>query len=318
MRIAVLLVVTLCTLACAQSPTTQPYRVELADWVNGGNGRSVPVKLYMPATGEGPWPVVVVSHGLGGSREGLAYLGQTLASNGYVSVHLQHVGSDESVWKGVPLLQLQKALTAAASGEQLINRVEDVKFALDEITRQSTDSDSPLFGKVDLDKIAMAGHSFGAVTTQVICGQSGPSGDGGRRERSDARIKCGVVLSPSPARLGEQDAAFASIHLPMLFATGTKDQSHIRGDTKPQARRVPFDHVVGIDAYLAIFDDADHAFFNGRPRADAKEKLRQDVLAKYVIAFLDAYLKDDEAAKKSLRDGEVARLLKGAGTFEMK
>jgi predicted dienelactone hydrolase len=33
-------------------------------------GHDIPLKIYHPGGGAGPFPVVVFSHGLGGSREG--------------------------------------------------------------------------------------------------------------------------------------------------------------------------------------------------------------------------------------------------------
>src|SRR5689334_10887401 len=60
--------------------------------------RELPVLVYLPAA-KSPAPVVLFSHGLGGSRAGPAYLGKHWASRGYVAVFLQHPGSDESVWK---------------------------------------------------------------------------------------------------------------------------------------------------------------------------------------------------------------------------
>ena len=69
----------------------------LEDWQDSARDRSVPVKIYYPEKGTGPFPVVLFSHGLGGSRNGYSYLGEHWASHGYVSVHLQHVGSDGAV-----------------------------------------------------------------------------------------------------------------------------------------------------------------------------------------------------------------------------
>ena len=54
----------------------------------------MPVKIYYPVDLSEPAPAVIVSHGLGGSREGYAYLGRHLASHGYVVVHVTHLGSD--------------------------------------------------------------------------------------------------------------------------------------------------------------------------------------------------------------------------------
>ena len=78
-----------------------PYAVETAcyDWQDKPRQREVPVKIYFPKTGDGPFPVIIFSHGLGGSRDGYEYLGRHWASHGYVSVHLQHKGSDTAVWK---------------------------------------------------------------------------------------------------------------------------------------------------------------------------------------------------------------------------
>jgi predicted dienelactone hydrolase len=55
-----------------------------------------------PATGPGPFPVIVFSHGLGGSREGYKYLGRHWASYGYVAVHVEHLGSDTAAFTKRP------------------------------------------------------------------------------------------------------------------------------------------------------------------------------------------------------------------------
>src|SRR2546423_15576637 len=69
-----------------------PYAVEVIryDWLDGKRERKVPVKIYFPKSGNAAFPVIIFSHGLGGSREGYEYLGRHWASHGYVSVHLQH------------------------------------------------------------------------------------------------------------------------------------------------------------------------------------------------------------------------------------
>lgn len=81
--------------------------------------RKVPIKVYLPS-GDSPTPVVLFSHGLGGSREGFKHGGEHWARRGYVAVFLQHPGSDESVWRGASLGQRRSALTEAANGQNLI------------------------------------------------------------------------------------------------------------------------------------------------------------------------------------------------------
>src|ERR1700682_6560759 len=60
--------------------------------------RDIPIRVYLPKENK-PAPVVLFSHGLGGSREGYAFLRNRWAARGYVAVFLQRPGSDDSVWK---------------------------------------------------------------------------------------------------------------------------------------------------------------------------------------------------------------------------
>ena len=81
--------------------TPGSYRVAewTGEWRDASRDRTIPVRIYYPAQGSGPFPVIVFSHGLGGSRDGYRYLGERWASRGYVSVHLQHPGSDKELLK---------------------------------------------------------------------------------------------------------------------------------------------------------------------------------------------------------------------------
>jgi predicted dienelactone hydrolase len=60
--------------------------------------RALPIRVYLPAASKAA-PVVLFSHGLGGSRENNPYLGKHWSARGYAVVFVQHPGSDESVWK---------------------------------------------------------------------------------------------------------------------------------------------------------------------------------------------------------------------------
>ncbi len=47
-------------------------------------------------------PLVVFSHGIGGSRQGYSYLGKHWSARGVASLHVQHIGSDAALWRGNP------------------------------------------------------------------------------------------------------------------------------------------------------------------------------------------------------------------------
>jgi hypothetical protein len=70
---------------------------------------------------------------------------------------------------------------------------------------------SVLRGRMDLSRIGMSGHSFGAITTQAVSGQCYASG--GQRF-TDPRIDAAILFSPSRPRRGTPEEAFAKVPLP--------------------------------------------------------------------------------------------------------
>jgi predicted dienelactone hydrolase len=52
--------------------------------LDSDRNREVPVKIYLNSSTE-PQPVVLFSHGLGGSRNASPYLGNHWAENGYIA-----------------------------------------------------------------------------------------------------------------------------------------------------------------------------------------------------------------------------------------
>src|SRR5882762_7531630 len=118
--------------------------------------RDIPIRVYLPKE-KTPAPVVLFSHGLGGSREGSAFLGTHWAARGYVAVFLQHPGSDESVWKDKPPAQRLSAMRAAADLENFVLRVDDVRAVLDQLEQWNKAAGHPLSGRLDMKRVGMAG-----------------------------------------------------------------------------------------------------------------------------------------------------------------
>jgi len=157
------------------------------EWRDAARERAVPVRLYLPAgaSPEHPVPLVVFSHGIGGSRAGYSYLGQFWASQGYASLHLQHVGSDRQLWFGSPFALVAR-LRGAASESEAIARVQDLHFALDQLLAGDTGS------RIDANRIVAAGHSYGANTTLLAAGAQ-VERNGQRLDFRDPRIKAAIV-----------------------------------------------------------------------------------------------------------------------------
>jgi predicted dienelactone hydrolase len=307
--------------ATAYKRAVGPHEIDtlLIDWKDGKRERDVPVKLYFPKKGDGPFPVIVFSHGLGGSREGYAYLGRHWAGHGYVCVHLQHKGSDEDVWKGKTnaMEELRKAVKVPANATA---RPLDVRFALDELAKLNR-AEGKLKGRLDLERVGLAGHSFGAFTTLACAGQTflGPLGGGARL--AEPRVKAAIAMSPQAPR-GKADAkkAFAAVKVPMFHMTGTLDDGVAITETKPADRRVPYDSIAAKDQYLLIFKDGDHMVFAGAAKARGKrdnDARFHDLLRQGSTAFWDAHLKGDAKAKAWLT-GSFKGMLGGDGTFEFR
>lgn len=300
-----------------------PHKVGtvLYDWLDAKRGRPVPVKIYYPADLQAPAPLVVFSHGLGGTREGYEYLGRQWASYGYISLHVQHVGSDDAVWQG-QVRPMQALRQAAIRPENAVNRVRDVSFVIDEMAKLAA-APGLFQGRVDLGKVGLAGHSFGANTTLVAAGQIFLLPGGQTVGFAEPRIKAAIPMSaPAPRSQANLDQVFAGIAIPCLHMTGTLDESPI-GETQASDRRLPFDHIAGAEQYLVTFTGGDHMIFSGRPRNDAaglgeKDAFFQDLIRQATTAFWDAYLLGDVRAKAWLSGGELASLLDGDGALETK
>lgn len=277
--------------------------------------REIPLRVWLPAvpaagaTGPAPAPapvpVIVFSHGLGGSREGYAFLGRQWAARGYVVVHPQHAGSDDGVWKDVPPEQRLGALKQAANVRNFVARAEDVRAVLDTLERWNAEPGHPLYGRLDMTAVGMAGHSFGAVTTQAVSGESFPFV--GTRY-TDVRIRAALPMSPSAPRRGDPAKAFGDVSIPWLAMTGTRDVAPI-GDATLDSRLAVYRTLPRGSKYELVLDGAEHSAFSDRAlptdRAPRNPAHHRAILA-LSTAFWDAYLRRDEAARAWL-DGDGPR-----------
>ncbi len=298
--------------------STASYSVSSVDrvWFDAGRGRNVPARIYYPAarSESEKFPVIVFSTGLGRSRDDCAYLGRHWASCGYVSVHVQHKGSDEEVRQGNlrPRKELQRAFYAP---ENIRNRPMDVIFAIGQLEQMQRVESAPE-NRCDLTRIGVAGHDFGAQTVLALAGGVLP----GQIAFVEPRVKAVVAMS-SPVPLGQVplDLAYGDIALPCLHITGTADNS-IVATTQASQRRLPFDHAFGADQYLVTFHGADHMTYSGhiRPANGAHDAMFQRLIAECSAVFWDAYLKDDAGAKAWLSGAAIRSHLGGAGRVEQK
>jgi predicted dienelactone hydrolase len=278
-------------------------------WTDPVRQRSLPLRLRLPP-GDRPVPLVLFSHGLGGSVEAGTLWAQAWAASGIATLHLQHPGSDRAVF-----LRGAQAMRAAATGEQLMQRVADVRFVLLELQRRQAD-EPEFLARLRLTTIGLAGHSFGAHTTLAVAGQR--AGRAGALDLSDPRPRAFAAFSPAMPDF-PSETAFEAMRRPTLCLTGSLDGDPLAppgsGDRAARGdwRRAVFDALPAPDKAELWLADADHMTFGGqmlesfgfierqRPDAARAQAARHRALiAEVSTLWWRAQLLDDAAARRAL------------------
>lgn len=274
-----------------------PYRITDFDWVDSARSRPVPARLYWPTAARSGMltPVVVFSHGIGGSRQGYSYLGKHWSAHGVASLHVQHVGSDVALWSGNPFGVLGR-LQAAAQEREAIARAADVRFALD---RMLSDTPGGYAAAVDRERIVAAGHSYGANTTLLTIGAQVVR-NGQTIDCLDSRFSAAIIIS-APPFYGEPDlaAVLDKVSVPTIHVTSTADMIEIPGyRSGVEDRLAVFEAIPHPHKLLAVFQGGSHSMFTDRTYTggrslNARVKLATADLA---LAFFDLIFERDDAA----------------------
>ncbi len=313
------------------SPGTYKTESSLATWRDASRQRDVPVKHYFPHTTAAKngaaevakFPVILFSHGLGGNREAGKRWAEHWASHGFIVVSVQHMGSDEALWKGAAPRDIPEKMKAGITLSNLGLRVGDVHFVIDEIIRRIEARD-PAFVNADPKRIGMSGHSFGAQTTLAVTGQKAPTLGG--QSGLDSRITAAIAFSPNARNKNNLTRQFGDIKLPFFSVTGSDDGSILGDGTKAEDRRLPFENMPSGQKYLVVFDGGDHAIFGGsefrqrRPETARDTSIQTGVMAG-TLAFWSAYLRQDDAAREwlnRLEQGGFKATLVPSDIFEQK
>lgn len=116
-----------------------------------------------PLRSEGPYPVILFSHGSGGIRFQSVFQTPHLASHGYVVISPDHHGNTLYDLFINPNAQDPSQLAKAAS-----NRPLDMKFSMEQIKKRVETEGELLYGLAKFDKVGSTGHSFGGMTSVLV------------------------------------------------------------------------------------------------------------------------------------------------------
>ncbi|AMR31722.1 chlorophyllase [Mucilaginibacter sp. PAMC 26640] len=174
------------------------------------------VRVSAPVSGTA-LPIIIFSHGFGSSMDAYAPLVNYWAAHGFVVIQPTFLDSRTLS------LNLQDDHSQAIKA-YLHNplksvmwryRVDDLKTTLDQL-ELIEDAVPGLKGRLDKNRIAAVGHSFGAQTTATLLGTRVIGTDGNLSEDfTDSRIKAGILLSVGGCG-GEALSPFAKEHFPHL------------------------------------------------------------------------------------------------------
>ena len=253
--------------AASEAKPERTFETLLTYPAAGPAGR--PAVSNAPAA-SGPFPLVVFSHGSGiSSPVRYELLFNAWAAAGYVVA--------------APKYPLSSTSLPNASGDA-VNQPADVTFLISEMMRLSADRASPYARLVDGERVAVAGHSLGAMTTLGVAFNACCV---------DRRIDAGIVLAGGQAFF-PPDQWFATIRTPILVVHGDDDRVvRISEGQKVFADAPP------PKAMLTVFGgDHGRPFGGGLATTENPERLGAtlngptQIVNTAAVAFLDRYLKD--------------------------
>jgi dienelactone hydrolase len=206
------------------------------------DGSPVPARLYGDWNDGGCPPTVLVSHGLGGSEDGLRYLGEGLAVSGYRVAVMGHRESGRRAL--IEVMAAREKEPLIADPRKFEGRFMDLDAALSYAVRDCRPA-----------LLVLAGHSMGAATVMVEAGATGKVATGAA-DRFDAY----VAISPQGVGWMFDHGAWRNISKPVLMVTGTRDSGY---DGDYETRLAAFDGLLPGRKRLAVIPDATHLNLGG-------------------------------------------------------
>ncbi|MEU3052636.1 alpha/beta hydrolase family protein [Streptomyces griseus] len=270
------------------------------------------VRVSVPLTGEGKLPVILLSHGQGfsnnlSSLNGYAPLVSFWAAHGFAVIQPTHLSSTTlklpADTPGAPMHWRSRAEDIS----RLIDRLDEIEAAV-----------PGLAGRLDRDRIAVAGHSMGGHTAGLLLGARLTDPDDGTEvDLADSRIGAGVLLA-GPGRGGDAlvpamaemlpfltTTDFSRMATPTLVVNGEKDGSTHLTVRGPAWHTDPYTLSPGPKTLLTLFD-AEHGLggISGYDVAETTDEspARVAALARLSWAYLRSRLYADDTAWQAARE----------------
>jgi dienelactone hydrolase len=238
--------------------------------------------LDAPLT-EGAHPIVVFTPGYTATFTDYTFIFEELASRGYIVASVDHTYEATAV--ELPGGRLVASVFGSHLGGKLKGddqalsfatsvRLEDLKFVVNELQRLNVQVNSPFAGKLDVSRIAVAGHSMGGATAFLAVEQ-------------EPRFRAGVIIDGFVPHALIHATQTPVLILGMGRETWSDDDCHLWGSLRGTRQAVNLqgaEHVTPSDAvWLAKYAINTGTAGPDRTVAEVRE---------YIAAFLDVNLRD--------------------------
>ncbi len=262
----------------------------------------------VPVSRDGPFPLIVFSHGSNGIRFQSYFLMETLASHGFVVVAPDHAGNTAID---------QITGTADPFAVVAVDRPLDVLFVIDVMLSRNKDPLDAFYRRVAPHRIGVTGHSFGGSTAMAMASGYGMI-------PPDPRVRAVAPISPGTSLSDEE---LRSIRTPLMVLGGTSDINspidpiNVRVFELPKARpryRVDIEKA-GHNSFTNICDIGDALVGAGLPpdqvpsvignldQACAPELIgideAHDLTRFYAVAFFQRHVAGDPRYSRFLNRG---------------
>lgn len=301
----------------AYKAETGPHEVKVADIVvrEDAQPRDLPLRISYPVA-DGRFPVVVLSHGGGSSKDGYTRVADHWASHGYVVIAPSHMDSKSLGF------DISKA-GGRAMTEVTVSRMKDVTFIATQLSAIA-ERVPGLAARIDPIRLIAAGHSMGGGTAMAATGLRLKNKRDGTVLAMNNPGFVGLILLSEPGHNPMMpDEPWRQVRLPTLVYTGTNDAGSVSDGSKS-----PFGY--GFDGasevanparhYLWI-DGVDH-YMGGLWCCDGSKGPPDAVALRtfngITTAFLDAYAKNDNKALRFLMGTDLKPVTEGRATLSLK
>lgn len=273
--------------------------------------KDLPLRVAYPLK-PGPNPVIVFSHGGGCAKDTYSRLADHWASHGYVVIAPLHsdsrslgfsfAGTDSDVI-------LQVVYSRRLDMRHILDSLDTIEALVPELA-----------GRLDRQRLVAAGHSMGGATAMAVTGLELKNNvTGVVNSFPEDRFDALLLIGDPGARGFMPDAPWRAVSVPTLIITGTNDRG-----ARVDASRMQFDianpaKIADTPNHYLFITGMDHYMGGLICRSDIDGEPDYDALAiarGVSTAFLDAYMKDNDAAGRFLRGEALPGLTDNRATLE--